>query len=447
MTDFSAWTQACQARMESVLAEWLPPAQIAPQRLHEAMRYAVLGGGKRVRPLLAFAAGEVTGADAERVQHAAAAVELIHAYSLVHDDMPAMDDDALRRGKPTVHVEFDEATALLVGDALQSLAFDILASQPLADDAATQLKMVQLLAQAAGSRGMAGGQAIDLASVGKPLDLTELEFMHIHKTGALIRASVLLGAHCGSAHRRHHAPRSTITPNASASPSRWSTTCSTPRPPPPRWARPPARMPPTTNPPMSACSAWRARANWRRNCAPTPTPRWPVSAHPPSGCASWPTSWSSGRSEMTTPLLDTIHTPADLRALPPAELPRLAAELRAFLVDSVAHTGGHLASNLGAVELTLALHYVFDTPRDRIVWDVGHQSYAHKILTGRRAGDGRPAPGRRHRRLPAPRRKRVRRLRHRPFQHLDLGRARHGRGLSSAGFRASARWRSSATAR
>ncbi|MDO9386229.1 MAG: polyprenyl synthetase family protein [Thiobacillus sp.] len=198
MTDFAAWTQGCQARMESVLAEWLPPVHIAPQRLHDAMRYAVLGGGKRVRPLLAFAAGEVCGADIERVQHAAAAVELIHAYSLVHDDMPAMDNDALRRGKPTVHVEFDEATALLAGDALQSLAFDILASTPLADDAASQLKMVQLLAQAVGSRGMAGGQAIDLASVGKPLDLTELEFMHIHKTGALIRASVLLGAQCGS---------------------------------------------------------------------------------------------------------------------------------------------------------------------------------------------------------------------------------------------------------
>jgi farnesyl diphosphate synthase len=198
MTDFSAWMQGCQARMENVLAEWLPSARIAPHRLHEAMRYAVLGGGKRVRPLLAFAAGEVGGADPDRVQHAAAAVELIHAYSLVHDDMPAMDDDALRRGKPTVHVEFDEATALLVGDALQSLAFDILASKPLADDAAIQLNMVQLLAQASGSRGMAGGQAIDLASVGKPLDLTELEFMHIHKTGALIRASVLLGAQCGT---------------------------------------------------------------------------------------------------------------------------------------------------------------------------------------------------------------------------------------------------------
>jgi farnesyl diphosphate synthase len=184
--------------MESVLAEWLPSAGITPQRLHEAMRYAVLDGGKRVRPLLAFGAGEVTGADPDRVQHAAAAVELIHAYSLVHDDMPAMDNDALRRGKPTVHVEFDEATALLTGDALQSLAFDILATQPLARDAQTQLNMVQLLARAAGSRGMAGGQAIDLASVGKALTLTELEFMHIHKTGALIRASVQLGAQCGT---------------------------------------------------------------------------------------------------------------------------------------------------------------------------------------------------------------------------------------------------------
>ena len=190
MSEFAAWMQACQARMEDVLAEVLPPARIAPLRLHEAMRYAVLDGGKRVRPLLAFAAGEIADAAPERVQYAAAAVELIHAYSLVHDDMPAMDDDALRRGKPTVHVEFDEATALLVGDALQSLAFDCLASRPLADTPATQLKMVQLLAQAAGSRGMAGGQAIDLA---------ELEFMHIHKTGALIRAAVLLGAHCGRA--------------------------------------------------------------------------------------------------------------------------------------------------------------------------------------------------------------------------------------------------------
>ena len=203
MSDFLAWTRAHQARIEVLLAELLPPPHLAPQRLHEAMRYAVLDGGKRVRPLLAFAAAEVTGAPLERAQRAAAAVELIHAYSLVHDDMPAMDDDTLRRGKPTVHVEYDEATALLVGDALQSLAFEVLASGPLSENPATQLQMLHLLAQAAGSRGMAGGQAIDLASVGRPLDLTELEFMHIHKTGALIRASVLLGANCGRLDEHH----------------------------------------------------------------------------------------------------------------------------------------------------------------------------------------------------------------------------------------------------
>ena len=188
-----------QARMESALSRLLPPAHVAPARLHEAMRYAALGGGKRVRPLLSFAAGEVTGAATERLEVAAAAVELIHAYSLVHDDLPCMDDDVLRRGKPSVHVEYDEATALLVGDALQTLAFQLLAEHRLADEPRAQLEMVKLLAVAAGSRGMAGGQSIDLESTGKPLALPELEFMHIHKTGALIRAAVLIGAACGKA--------------------------------------------------------------------------------------------------------------------------------------------------------------------------------------------------------------------------------------------------------
>src|SRR5438093_4793909 len=186
-----------QARMESALSRLLPPAHVAPARLHEAMRYAALGAGKRVRPLLAFAAGEVAGAAPERLEVVAAAVELIHAYSLVHDDLPCMDNDVLRRGKPTVHVEYDEATALLVGDALQSLAFQLLADHRLADNASAQLEMVKTLAVAAGSRGMAGGQQIDLESTGKALALPELEFMHIHKTGALIRAAVLLGVACG----------------------------------------------------------------------------------------------------------------------------------------------------------------------------------------------------------------------------------------------------------
>jgi len=196
--DFQSWVAAHQARFEEVLRELLPRAEIAPQRLHEAMRYAVLDGGKRVRPLLAFAAGELAGAEQGRADVAAAAVELIHAYSLVHDDMPCMDDDVLRRGKPTCHVQYDEATALLVGDSLQTLAFQLLAEHRLNDDATRQLEMIKLLAAASGSRGMAGGQAIDLSSVGKSLTLPELEFMHIHKTGALIRASILLGAYCGS---------------------------------------------------------------------------------------------------------------------------------------------------------------------------------------------------------------------------------------------------------
>ncbi len=198
-SDFPAWMGEVQARMELALARLLPGPQAVPQRLHEAMRYAVLDGGKRVRPLLCFAAGEICAAPVARLEVAAAAVEMIHAYSLVHDDMPCMDDDILRRGKPTVHVEYDQATALLVGDALQSLAFQLLSDVPLAASPAAQLEMVNALAVASGSRGMAGGQAIDLESTGKPLSLPELEFMHIHKTGALIRAAVTLGARCGEA--------------------------------------------------------------------------------------------------------------------------------------------------------------------------------------------------------------------------------------------------------
>jgi farnesyl diphosphate synthase len=195
--DFAAWSRGVQARMETALARVLPDPAIAPEKLHAAMRYATLGGGKRIRPMLAFAAGEAVGADATRVEHAACAVELIHVYSLTHDDLPCMDDDDLRRGKPTCHVQFDEATALLVGDALQSLAFEVLAEA--CADSTTQVAMLALLARASGSRGMAGGQAVDLAATGKTLELAELEFMHIHKTGALIQAAVLLGAMSGGA--------------------------------------------------------------------------------------------------------------------------------------------------------------------------------------------------------------------------------------------------------
>jgi farnesyl diphosphate synthase len=195
--DFQAWSRETATRVETALTELLPAPRVAPTRLHDAMRYSTLGGGKRVRAMLVYGAGSLTEADPERLKVAACAVEIIHAYSLIHDDLPCMDDDVLRRGKPTCHVEFDEATALLAGDALQSLAFQLISEYRLADSADVQLKMIHLFAAAGGSRGMAGGQAIDLDAVGKSITLPELEFMHILKTGALIRASVLLGAHCG----------------------------------------------------------------------------------------------------------------------------------------------------------------------------------------------------------------------------------------------------------
>lgn len=193
---FADWMAGVQADVETALSHFLPSADAQPAKLHEAMRYTALGGGKRVRPLLVYASGALFGADAASLARAACALEMIHVYSLVHDDMPCMDDDALRRGKPTVHVAYDEATALLVGDTLQARAFEVLAG----DDALPQARLVgmlRLLAEAAGSAGMCGGQAIDLDSVGLSLSLEQLERMHQLKTGALLRASVLLGALCG----------------------------------------------------------------------------------------------------------------------------------------------------------------------------------------------------------------------------------------------------------
>jgi farnesyl diphosphate synthase len=193
---FGQWMAGVQAQVEDALSDFLPAAHLVPTKLHEAMRYTVLGGGKRVRPLLVYASGALFDADSQALARAACALEMIHAYSLVHDDMPCMDDDALRRGKPTVHVAYDEATALLVGDALQAQAFEVLASSDTLPPA-RQVAMLRLLAEAAGSSGMCGGQAIDLDSVGLALTREQLERMHQLKTGALLRASVLLGALCG----------------------------------------------------------------------------------------------------------------------------------------------------------------------------------------------------------------------------------------------------------
>lgn len=191
--DLKTWQQRAQAQTELLLERFLPPEGEIPHTLHEAMRYAALDGGKRLRPMLVLAASELGEAVHEAVEQAMAAIEMIHAYSLVHDDMPAMDNDSLRRGKPTCHVKYGEATALLVGDALQTQAFDVL-SRPTELPAARQLAMLSVLAKAGGSRGMAGGQAIDLANVGKQMVQADLEQMHSLKTGALIRAAVLLGA-------------------------------------------------------------------------------------------------------------------------------------------------------------------------------------------------------------------------------------------------------------
>ena len=191
--DLKAYLATCQTRVEAALTQRLPAENILPNKLHQAMRYSVLNGGKRMRPMLTYATGSVLGISPDALDAVACAVECIHVYSLIHDDLPAMDDDDLRRGKPTCHVAFDEATAILAGDGLQTLAFELLAHDAsIQVSAQNRLQMITSLARASGSLGMVGGQAIDLESVGRMLTLPELENMHIHKTGALIRASVIL---------------------------------------------------------------------------------------------------------------------------------------------------------------------------------------------------------------------------------------------------------------
>ncbi len=195
MPNFSNRLQLYQNSVETALGHWLPETSIKPERLHEAMRYSVLGDGKRIRPVLLYATGEAFGLSLEMLDGAACAVEIIHAYSLIHDDLPSMDNDNLRRGRPTCHRAYDEASAILAGDALQALAFHILATDPMIKVSCEQrLAMINALALASGSKGMAGGQAIDLYSIGKSLNIVELENMHLHKTGALICASAELGA-------------------------------------------------------------------------------------------------------------------------------------------------------------------------------------------------------------------------------------------------------------
>jgi geranylgeranyl pyrophosphate synthase len=195
--DFARQLTQWQARVDSALELLLPPGDQPPNRLHQAMRYSALGAGKRIRPALVYATAAALRTDGALLDEVACAVELIHAYSLVHDDLPAMDDDDLRRGRPTCHKAFDEATAILVGDSLQTLAFQTLARDTeLAEEARLRLRLMRLLAQASGTYGMAGGQALDIVATGQQLDLATMELVHRRKTGALIRASVLMAAAC-----------------------------------------------------------------------------------------------------------------------------------------------------------------------------------------------------------------------------------------------------------
>lgn len=202
--DLTRWRQ----RVEAALARALPDPALPPQRLHAAMRHGVLNGGKRMRPLLVYATGTALGVEEAALDAAATAVELVHCYSLIHDDLPAMDDDALRRGQPTVHVAFDDATAILAGDALQALAFEVLAHAP--QPAATRLTMLQTLAHAAGPAGMCGGQALDIDATGRRIELAELERLHACKTGALLHCAIRLGALAGDATPAQHAALDTF---------------------------------------------------------------------------------------------------------------------------------------------------------------------------------------------------------------------------------------------
>lgn len=201
MIDNSSYLNRCQSRIEVALQRHLPSLQRLPLELHEAMHYSVMTPGKRIRPLLVYAAGHAFGAPPETLDKAACAVEFIHVFSLIHDDLPTMDDDDLRRGLPTCHVKFSEAIAILAGDALQSLAFEVLCDGDI--DASMRLKMIAELASATGSHGMAGGQVMDLTATGNSLTLPELENLHIHKTGALIRSSVLMGAMAAPGEKQH----------------------------------------------------------------------------------------------------------------------------------------------------------------------------------------------------------------------------------------------------
>ena len=275
-----------QARVEAALDRWLPAATEKPESLNEAVRYAVFGGGKRVRPVLVYAGGEAFNAEPAALDGCACAVEMIHTYSLIHDDLPAMDDDDLRRGRPTCHKAYNEATAILAGDALQALAFQVLAQDPaIAVPAGQRIRMIDTLARAAGPAGMTGGQAIDLEAENRVLSLEELQDMHARKTGALIRASVELGALCaGNVDEQRFRTRSRATRTASAWLFKSTTTCSISRAIPKPWVNPRAPTWSGTRPPTPTCSVLRAPSARRGKRWTTPLGTSRILAKRPGCC-------------------------------------------------------------------------------------------------------------------------------------------------------------------
>ena len=454
--EFDAWAAApSSTRVESALDAWVPADAPGRPRRGDALRACSTAASGCGRCWCSPPARPSTATRAAALR-AACAVELIHAYSLVHDDMPCMDNDVLRRGKPTVHVQFGEAQAMLAGDALQALAFEVLTP----DDGGVAAGAAGAPVRPAGARRRrtpawpAARRSTWPASACRSTS-AQLRDMHRCKTGALLQASVLMGAACGDARaaraggarrdygdaiglafqvvddildvdRRLGDARQDRRQGRDAQQADLCDRC-------------------------SACDAAQRYAEELRARGARRARR----AAALADARRLRELADHGRASATTDPMNRM-TPArnDRRPGRPApavarrSCTQLADELRAFVLETVSQTGGHLSSNLGTVELTIALHYVFNTPHDRLVWDVGHQTYPHKILTGRRE---------RMRTLrqlggisgfPRRERKRVRHLRHRAFVDLDLGRARHGAWRRKhQGRERARRWRSSATAR
>ena len=415
-----------KAVIDRALAGYLPGEESYPPMIFQAVRYSVLAGGKRLRPILCLAAAEAVGGTCGPILPVACALELIHTYSLIHDDLPAMDNDDYRRGRPTSHKVFGEDIAILAGDALLTEAFRLMTRRDLMPGMPPErlLDAIGEIAEAAGFFGMVGGQVLDIRSEGEKVDLDTLHRIHRMKTGAMIRVSLRAGAILSGAsdeqtriafelrradraclpdRRRHPQRRRRSDPlgqgdgkrrgpgkghlpgphgrrgvaHAGGGAHQGGALCAG------LFRRPGGTAPPDrpVYPGAEIIISLNCMQNSRICASLERTP--PAAAKRRSGKTD-----TDNREPMTDnkqqSILARVNFPKDIRRLSLAELQGLAEEIREMMIETVSRQGGHLASSLGTVELTLALHYVFDTPRDRLVWDVGHQAYAHKIITGRK---------------------------------------------------------------